>query len=794
MITHDTAGDVLNIGITGEQKFTMSATGKGFSIVIDKLYSNKIAAVVRELCCNARDAHVEAGKGDVPFEITIPNAIEHNFVVKDYGTGLSPENVFKFLGGIFNSSKEASNDFVGTYGLGSKSPFALTDSYTIESRFNGKKYTFLAFRKKGGEPSMVQTLEEDTDEPNGITFSVPVSDYHGFEREIMNELIMFETRPVFTNRENFKWLAVTPVEQNGHGMFAEVEYGFNKGYVCAIMGGVVYPIDLAQVDTPSCNRLKQMASYGVRKAVFLNFNLGELDVQPSREGLSYDDETKQAIEDRADKFIAVYDKIILDRLNGMEKYIEIGLEISKLHSKDQYLKNSRLLNVVREFDNFPSQVALGGPAKLTLNYSNAGVPSIKILTPIAYEEKTYTKADPTDPTKEIIQKINLSHPKFEEYYSKTVYRDGDYYMTLDKGRGTNAFHHHYFSLASDIEESEKFTILVLDEQKNIPKKLTKHFTDRARTSFMIIGINPDYLKHGGKGDNRDVSELITLFNEMGLNKQIEVVYASELDYDKTVRQKNQTEKVVGINVIGHSAGYFKPVTLAMKDTSEIPEGAIYVLTEGTEVEFNGKKVKEQNSSMEGLKALIAHTEITIYQIMKSGRRYLKHFEEKNAISLDDWLKNQFRTQSLSMEYREARKARVLLTASEKWNMDFVRIVKKYDSDFEVFKLLDAVLAGKPPSQSKEIMNLSDRLYENIWIGDAKAYKMDVKEDNLTGLVLYRAQLAALKEKAKAFEETYGKIGRKLLGNWPSTDDYEYAEKFVEMMSKARKYDELQLTQ
>ena len=50
------------IGNAGETKtFTIAASAKAFKVLSSNIYKNKIRAVVRELVCNAVDAHVLNG-------------------------------------------------------------------------------------------------------------------------------------------------------------------------------------------------------------------------------------------------------------------------------------------------------------------------------------------------------------------------------------------------------------------------------------------------------------------------------------------------------------------------------------------------------------------------------------------------------------------------------------------------------------------------------------------------------------------------------------------------------------
>lgn len=119
------------------QAFQISASKEAFKILSSGLYNNKIAAIIRELSCNAYDAHVAAGKKEVPFDLHLPTTFEPHFNVKDYGTGLSHENILSLYTTYFGTDKSDSNDFVGALGLGSKSPFSYTDGFTVTSRFQG---------------------------------------------------------------------------------------------------------------------------------------------------------------------------------------------------------------------------------------------------------------------------------------------------------------------------------------------------------------------------------------------------------------------------------------------------------------------------------------------------------------------------------------------------------------------------------------------------------------------------------------------------------------------------------
>src|SRR5579863_1325514 len=129
-------------------RYRIAQSKAAFETMSSRLYSDKIRAVLRELACNAWDAHAAANKSDVPFEVHLPTDFEPWFEVKDYGTGMSQYDIVNLFCTYFGTNKSDSDKFIGALGLGSKSPFCLTiknektgreepQGFTIINRFQG---------------------------------------------------------------------------------------------------------------------------------------------------------------------------------------------------------------------------------------------------------------------------------------------------------------------------------------------------------------------------------------------------------------------------------------------------------------------------------------------------------------------------------------------------------------------------------------------------------------------------------------------------------------------------------
>lgn len=163
-------------GMGETTQFKMKASAMAFKILSNSLYKDKYGAIVRELACNALDSHKMAGKEDVPFEIYCPTYIDSHFRIRDYGTGLSEADVMNVYCTYFESTKTQSNDMIGCFGLGSKTPFSYSDSFTINSYFNGMKYNFCAYLDASGMPNVSKLFEEETDDPDGVEVVLDVND------------------------------------------------------------------------------------------------------------------------------------------------------------------------------------------------------------------------------------------------------------------------------------------------------------------------------------------------------------------------------------------------------------------------------------------------------------------------------------------------------------------------------------------------------------------------------------------------------------------------------------------
>lgn len=290
---------------TTESQFTIKATGKAFKILSSGLYKEKVLAIVRELSCNAYDAHIAVGTPERPFDVHLPNAMEPFFSVRDYGPSLSPDQIGPVYTTYFESTKTDSNELIGGLGLGSKSPFCYVDSFTVIARFEGMRRTYTCFFDESDTPSLLLMNEEPSDEETGLEVKLPVrsTNFGEFCQKAMQVYKHFGTPPNVVGNPDYK-LDKSDIILVGDGYILRDERGRQSN---AMMGVVAYPIDTQAVSGLNYDQERFLNS----SALDIEFDIGDLDITAGREELSYDPRTQEAIVRRVTEVMTdITDRIV----------------------------------------------------------------------------------------------------------------------------------------------------------------------------------------------------------------------------------------------------------------------------------------------------------------------------------------------------------------------------------------------------------------------------------------------------------------------------------------------------
>lgn len=319
--------------------FGFQLNAKMYDIVINKLYQNKAGAVLRELFANAWDSHVAANNIDTPIEIHMPSWLDQNFGIRDFGTGIPHDDFEDIYCNVGESTKEDSNEFIGAFGLGSKTPFTMTDTYIIENWHAGRKTTWLCF-KSNGTPETSKVGDEPSDEPPGLQCSFSFDSQNTvseFETELPKQLMFFPVKPKITGDSTSKvqWKEIPKYDPSDNYFFMEAtsysRYNVNH-YI--VMGNVSYPFKTGEVGLDSNYELRPMFESG--KSLVLLADLGDVDIPPSREQLELTDKTKAFIKKRCEEVIQTYVK---------EFVRDMGTQATLLDARKYVLNaNTRMVN------------------------------------------------------------------------------------------------------------------------------------------------------------------------------------------------------------------------------------------------------------------------------------------------------------------------------------------------------------------------------------------------------------------------------------------------------------------
>lgn len=470
---------------TAPRTFTINANDVAFGVLSSGLYNDKIRAIIRELACNAWDAHVMAGKKDVPFDIHLPTDLEPFFRITDYGTGLSHDDVMNLYCTYFASNKNQSNDVVGAMGLGSKSPFCYTQAqdepqgFTVVSRFQNVKRIYSAY-VEGGAPTIVCLSEEETTEPNGleIQFAVNTEDVWEFENKAKKALEFFSPAPN-VNIEGFEAdRQEYAIKTNLWGLRKEDTFSGLR----AIQGMVQY--NVGSIDVSRMSLEQQQVS---ELPLDLFFCIGDLSVAASRETLSNDQRTINNI-------LTMLTNIHTDMIEETRKTLDTCEYAWQARIKLLNVMNSPLGTMIRKAYN--EGAFYGKYAKFTLTQNK---PSLNELdfhtmqvtkftrsgTKKAYRSRLFQPR--TTESRQLALDSIAIDAKIEKHFLHEIEVDQNVVFVLnDLGiKGTEKYMHAYVQRTNDAKSAYVFSVA---NGKVQMKKMLKEF----KKALDIIG-NPPYI-------------------------------------------------------------------------------------------------------------------------------------------------------------------------------------------------------------------------------------------------------------------------------------------------------------
>lgn len=353
-----------------------------------KVYSDKILAVVREYSTNAFDAHVDAGKKDLPIRVTLPTKLSPQYCVRDFGESLTEEEMWNLYIYFGKSTKREDRDQTGTLGIGCKAAFAYRDNFVVVTYKHGKKSTYLAQIDESDQGKLMKISEEDTDESDGVEIIVDVfqKDISSFRSKALKLFRYFTVLPEVLNVGD-DIIEKDPILLSGDGWsirkprIVSTSYGSSyteslHGCMTAVMGNIPYTVrsDLVEGTPRNVDILLDFSTLCVE------FPNGTIDFELSREGLEYNKKTQKNI-------LLRMDEVIQDMIQNISQEFVSCQDLWEAKAKYYSLRkglDSELFGV------FSSQITWKGVQNLGSGFDR--IPSVVNKGDVIIREYSYTDA------------------------------------------------------------------------------------------------------------------------------------------------------------------------------------------------------------------------------------------------------------------------------------------------------------------------------------------------------------------------------------------------------------------
>lgn len=482
--------------------------------------------------------------------------------------------------------------------------------FTVTAIKDGIKRVFFLF-KDSGIPAYSKITEESTDESNGVEVKLAANrcDFRQWYNEIHNVLCYFDNISLFeiSNAEieiGIKEFKNNLTTYDGFDLFKDRHCNGSN----LIQGNVAYSFpSMHSYDENWSHREDYYKYYFVnnnRRFINFKFNIGEIDVAPSREEVSLNDTTAENI---YKKFIEVYDLLYNKlKVNLRNFYENFNMsEFDNFYKNLSNLEKTILLDIKRkEYANF------------SFEHKNTciGVEDYEFSSTVSRITYYFTREE--DENNNFINYVN-SAKSYRTNYNidyRRIHKDvcpphkSDIIGFLKLTNGIKIIHHTSKRSINGEKYIFPFNHYLINETKypEISKRFLETLAElKEKYGFTYTIINSDtFLKESAKNEK--------------VKKEISVLY--------THNESRRFETKIKIG----------------EYTSEQPsfKNAYYMLISGTKVKFFGKEY-----SIKDFRTKFKHYSIfdfseNIYYVRKNSEHIIEKYNMKN---LETEIKNKIKT-------------------------------------------------------------------------------------------------------------------------------------------------------
>jgi hypothetical protein len=330
----------------------------------DKIYSDKILAVVREYACNALDEHKKHKiEQPVRFGLRVGSGEEpSSFFVRDYAKGLSEDDIRNVFGMYFRSTKSGSNDQIGGFGIGSKAGHSYTDTFYVKSFYNGVCSLYACTLGGGNTGVPVGHIFKVSEEPTsetGLEVSLEIkttTDYAKFSNHCY-DFCTFCSQNIILHLNNVEVLPLKPSYEETVSDFKFRFYNDVSDYmnVKIHMGDVCYDKNVfASTYNDICT-----GKINKNTVMVVEVPMGKMTLPISREGFEVTPANNRVLNELKESIVKIVEKdlakikpmSIPELISSKNEYSVIG-ENFHVYKKDFYPNTHAVtLNIGKLNDN-----------------------------------------------------------------------------------------------------------------------------------------------------------------------------------------------------------------------------------------------------------------------------------------------------------------------------------------------------------------------------------------------------------------------------------------------------------
>lgn len=211
--------------------------------MLTHFYRNPEYATAREMLANGYDACIEAGvtpRIDVTTSGMLASTAEVVFI--DKGIGMTREifeNIFAAYG---ESTKRHTDAFTGGFGLGCKTPYTMSDTFTVITSRDGIK-TLGMFTRDEDDFGNADFMDLGETDETGTTITIPLSrnNVRAMEQAVRRAAYAMPSDTVYLNGNR-----CPSIHDNSFALGDTIvinEYMEGMGNWNVLMGGILYPLD-----------------------------------------------------------------------------------------------------------------------------------------------------------------------------------------------------------------------------------------------------------------------------------------------------------------------------------------------------------------------------------------------------------------------------------------------------------------------------------------------------------------------------------------------------------------------